>query len=173
MAWRSKKQDLAEQPEKIKDAALRLLGRRDYAAEELRCCLHERGGNKEKTEEVIDYLCQSGFINETALVENWLRYRMELNPRGRAYVRCELLNRGVNEQIVQEGIEKLYSYEQETVIIERLAQKDAMHFDAVNDDSKTDKYYAKLMRRWSNQGFCQENIMHAIRLMRTNFLDKS
>jgi len=172
MAWRSKKQDLADQPDKIKDAALRLLSRRDFAAEELRRRLLERGGGHDKIEEVIDYLCQCGFINETALVENWLRYRLEINPRGRAYVKQELLNRGVNEQIVQESIERLYNDEQEEIIIVRLANKEIVHNNVDFDDKEMEKYCAKLMRRWSNQGFCQNNIINGIKLLRTNFLDK-
>lgn len=171
MAWQNKKQDLADQPDKIKDAALRLLSRRDFAAEELRRRLLKRGGEQDKVDEVIDYLCQRGFINETALVENWLHYRMEINPRGRSYVKHELLNRGVNEQIVQDSIERLYDYEQEEIIISRLVNKEIMHIHADIDEAGMGKYRAKLMRRWSNQGFCQNVIIYGIKLLYTNFLD--
>ncbi len=171
MVWRNKKQDLADQPQKVKNAALRLLSRRDFAAEELRRRLLERGGDQEKVDEVIDYLIQRGFINETALVENWLRYRMEINPRGRAYVKHELINRGVNEQIVLDGIERIYTYEQEEIIIRYLVEKEIMHIHTDLDKIEMEKFRAKLIRRWSNQGFCQNSVICGIKLLHTNFLD--
>ncbi len=102
--------------------ALTLLGRRDYCCQELGLKLEKRGYKKEEALEAIERLCHWGYLNDEAYVAIQIDRFLQAG-RSRAYIRKRLLSSGVESRIIESGLEKRYSPEQEKEIIKVLWDK--------------------------------------------------
>lgn len=107
--------------DKAMSYALRLLGFRMRTEKELRERLERKGYDPGVTLQVVDRLKQWGYLDDQVYVENYIRSKIK--PSGRSLLKHELQLKGVEKDLVDAGLEKFFSIEQELQAAEELALK--------------------------------------------------
>lgn len=95
-----------QQRNEIREAALRLLGRREYSALELSTRLRARGWSGDDVEAVIARLAEAGLQSDERFAESFARARTERGYGPRRIV-AELAQRGVDRHAAARAIEAL------------------------------------------------------------------
>ncbi len=80
-----------------------LLARREHSRLELARKLHARAYTPEIAAEVLDALEEEGLLEESRFVESFVRSRVG-KGQGPARIRAELLQRGVDDALIQTGL---------------------------------------------------------------------
>jgi regulatory protein len=91
----------ARPPLDARQAALRLLGRRDYTAKELREKLEQRGHPRHDIDGALAGLAADGLQSDERAAAAYLRTASRVRGRGRLRIARELEARGVDRSIVQ------------------------------------------------------------------------
>jgi regulatory protein len=140
MSWNNiPKQDLAGEPAKVRAAALRYLGRREYTAVELRRRLAERGATATDIEAVLEYLQGRGYQDDARAAESHIRQRLQYAPRGRALVRQELKARGLAAELCAAMLDEHYPPEMERKLLQRLLSKEAQPEQARHEQDQLEQ----------------------------------
>lgn len=87
-------------PVRLRAAALRLLGRRDYTAAELRQKLADRGFAADDIDAGLARLAADGLIDDQRVAAAFLRTASRIKGRGPARISRELRARGVDRDVV-------------------------------------------------------------------------
>lgn len=85
----------------VRDIALRYLGRREYAIEELRHKLLQRGADSEITDQVVSDLADENLVSDQRFTEMYIRTRMR-RLFGPLKIRGELRSRGITDTLIDE-----------------------------------------------------------------------
>jgi len=101
--------------------ALRLLGFRRRTEKELIERLAGKGYDSELRDRVLARLKEWGYIDDRSYVEGYVRSKVK--PSGKHLLKRELLRKGVDKEVVERGLEKNYTREQELQAAEELAVK--------------------------------------------------
>ena len=115
-----KKKDLAEV---INQSALRLLNYRQRTAVEMTKRLILKGYEKEQVKVVVDRLQENHLLDDTQFAESWVNDRITLHPRSKRLMAYEMMNKGLDGQIVQKALAKAG---EDTQLADAAARK-AMH----------------------------------------------
>ncbi len=102
MRQRSNKPPL-EAPQ-ARDAALRLLGRREHSARELKAKLRARGLEGEEAEQIVGDLVDQGWQSDTRYAELLVRSRIG-QGYGRMRIEAEMRVAGIGDNEIREAIE--------------------------------------------------------------------
>jgi len=86
--------------------AVRFLARREYAFGELCRRLEQAGAPPDQARAVVEELCERGLQSDRRFLESRLRQRLE-QGRGPLAMKAELVELGLEEAMVEAGIEKL------------------------------------------------------------------
>ena len=84
-------------------AALDALARRDYASEDLRRKLLDKGYDPTVVADVIERLCREKFVDDHRYVESFISYRAA-RGQGPHRVRADLQKIGLQGEIVEQGL---------------------------------------------------------------------
>lgn len=84
---------------RARDAALRLLARREHSRQELVLKLGARGFQKQDIIEIIDHLADEGLQSDARFAESFTRYRIN-RGQGPLRIRAELQQRGVSKELI-------------------------------------------------------------------------
>lgn len=82
----------------VRDIALRYLGRREYAVQELRQRLLQRGAETALVDTVIDDLVETNLLSDERFTEMYVRMRVRL-MFGPLKIRAELRGRGIADHV--------------------------------------------------------------------------
>ena len=136
--------------------ALRYLGRREYAGQELVRKLQQLGVESETAEAVLEELQELGLQSDTRFAESFSRQRV-MAGYGRARIRSELRHRGVNDALVSKALAPFDDdwYELAQAWASRKARGEL-----------DEKARARLYRGGMNRGFSHDQIMRAIDALR-------
>ncbi len=85
----------------IRDIAVRYLSRREYAIEELRQKLLQRGADSGITENVVIGLVDENLLSDQRFTEMYVRMRMR-RLFGPMKIRAELRGRGISDTLISE-----------------------------------------------------------------------
>lgn len=83
--------------------ALRLLDRRDYTKKQLEDKLNSRGVAERDIIEVINYLKEKGYVDDERYARNYVYFRLK-RGYGKKRIRFELLNKGIDEAIIDKAL---------------------------------------------------------------------
>ena len=83
-----------------------MLGRRPYAAAELRQRLARRGFDAETTASALARLSAQGLIDDVAFARFWAENRLALRPRSQALIRQELRRKGIDTEAIDAAVPK-------------------------------------------------------------------
>lgn len=86
------------------DAALKMLGRRDYAVKELTQKLLEKEYETEDVTQVINRLIELKYLNDERYASGRVKYRAEISRWGIKRIQQELFKKGVPSNISEQAI---------------------------------------------------------------------
>lgn len=132
--------------------AYEILSRRAYSERELRQKLLQKGFDEDQINEVICYLSERGYLNDTALCGMLVRKYTNCGKYGKRAIMNKILQRGIPSDIVQSNIEMHNFRELSNAIqlIEKVFNKESKPFDK-----------AKTGRFLINRGFSYSTIQQA------------
>ena len=96
-------------PKRAKLRAMNLLKARDYTESRLRQKLIEGGYPEETVEEALAYVASYGYVDDARYARSYIRSRMSAASRRR--IETDLLQRGIDAEVIQAAFEELYADE--------------------------------------------------------------
>lgn len=144
----------------LKNSAFRYLSRRIHSRNELRLKLVQKKYDHKLIYEVLDYLQDKNYLNDTEFAEKFALEKITLNKIGVHKVKGELLKKGVDREIIESVLSK---FDDDPVILqnaEKLARKklDQLSRKDSNKIQKKQKLYQFLR----SKGFKSEIISQII-----------
>ena len=97
------------------------------------------------------------FYSQIIFAQNWISSRLK-RPFGINRIRQELITKGVDKQIIQEEIEKLFIDYGEEEIVCALAKRQSSKYKNIEPNKVKNRVYGYLMRR----GFNTDSIIKAV-----------
>ena len=156
------------------DAACGKLAYRMRTEKEIRDALSREGYDADEISKAVGELKNFGYIDDTKFCEEYLRYGKQ-KSKADARIIAELSRKGISAEFSQGVIEAVKSeseeeFDDDRSIAERLAVKMAQ---AQLGEGKTpdEKFYGKVARRLSAQGFAASLIYGVISELRTKMKD--
>ncbi len=148
-----------EQKQSLRDFFLRLLGRRDHSARELKTKAAQKGYNTIHADEILNQLERKGYIDDEVFARKFTHDKIRLKKWGHVKIRAHLKSRGVSNRIIEKVIsEKAGSLELKKICVDLIEKRQA-HFCRETDDFKrTQKISAYLQRK----GFMYDTINRAM-----------
>lgn len=136
--------------------ALRYLSRREYACEELRRKLLQRGVEDDVASEVVHDLAEQNLVSDARFAEAWTRVRVQkgFGPRR---IRADLRQKGVPDALIAEALAAF----DETWFDEALTWARRKHRGELDEKAR-----ARLYRSGTNRGFSHDHVMRAIDALR-------
>jgi len=154
--------------------AIRFLSYRARSEKEIRDFLTKKSKNKflqltslsskEYIENIIQRLKKENLINDNEFADTWIEQRLNFNPKGKNVLRLELLQKGIDGQLVEEKINTISSQNFEKAAKEILRRKIKLYSHFKKRELK-DKLIKHLLRR----GFDYQSI----KVLVDEFLEKS
>ena len=139
--------------EKGKNYALYLLNYRDWSKSEMAKKLEKKQYPENIIEEILQFLEEKKLINDRKFSKEWVRKSIKkgLAP---ARIEYELKNKGVNEEIIKEIVNQIFSsIDQEKMALELLYRKKYLPFRNGLSKKEKLKQFSKIHRFLSNHGF--------------------
>lgn len=110
--------------EKAKLVAYRFLSYRPRSKKEIENKLIEKKISRNTITNILDFLEENNYINDKNFSINWIKYRLENKPMGRAFLEYELRKKGVSRELISESLNKVFGEEfNENDIAIKVAQK--------------------------------------------------
>jgi regulatory protein len=95
-----------------------LLSYRPRSCEEVRRRLRKKDYTEDTIEEAIERLERAGLLDDRAFARYWIENRFRFNPRGKAFLRQELRQKGVRDRVIEEALD---GYDEQTAAEEAAA----------------------------------------------------
>jgi regulatory protein len=108
---------------RAKREAYRLLAFRDRTTRELRDRLQQRGHMANDIDEVLHQLVNEGYLNDRQFAFNWARYRLQEKPLGRRRLAWEIQRRGIDSELLEEVLDKVYTEFNQVALAEQVLRK--------------------------------------------------
>ena len=132
-----------------KTDALRLLGRRELSAADLRARLLDRDHSPEETDAAIAQLIESGAVDDRRVARAYARTAAAVKGRGRLRVTRELQTMGIARDIVAEAVAEVFADADERALVAKAIQKKLRGGKELETRQDRARLYQYLMR----QGF--------------------
>lgn len=145
---RLRRSDFAE---KAKEAAFRLLSYRPRSTAEIRTRLERKGFESEVVGAVIGWLQEAGYLNDREFTRFWIENRESFSPRGKRLLKQELRQKGVDAEIVDEGLSEDSVLAEEAAALD-LARRKAPGYKALDRVAFTRRLMGFLQRRGYDYG---------------------
>lgn len=148
-----------EQKQKIKNYFLRLLGRRNHTARELKTKAAQKGYDTTLADSILNQLEQKGYLNDEEFARNYTSDKIRLKNWGPVKIRAYLRKKGIENRIINDVLSKeADSLELKKICVD-LIEKRKRHFQRETDNFKrTQKIAAYLQRK----GFTYDTINRAM-----------
>lgn len=145
--------------EKYLTSAYRFLARRPRSEKEVRDNLIKKRATPEIIEVIIESLKKQRFLNDTEFARWWIRQRRTFSQRGKHLLRLELIQKGINKDIIETVLSE--SVEEEASDLEQARQllsKKIKKYQGVEKE----EIYRKLGGFLARKGFSWDTIKRVI-----------
>jgi len=143
---------LEDEKEKGKKYVLRLLNRRCYSRYEIINKLKIKGFSKNVIPDIIFWLEKKEYIDDELFATMWAQSRMKNKPIGRYRLNQELKIKGIDQEIINKILDKIYNDVDELTLARNLINKKITSSKLKNISVNPDRIYNFLLRR----GFSRE-----------------
>jgi len=144
--------------DKAKNYAYRLLGFRARSEKELKSKISAKGYSRKITDRVVNDLSDEGLIDDKKFAADWIRTRLEYNPRSLSAIKYELLARGIDEDIAEKQLGDIALDFDEKEIVRGLIKKRMSIVAGLDKQKAKQRLYNFLKRR----GFSSEIILKTL-----------
>ncbi|MFC2134251.1 regulatory protein RecX [Bacteroidota bacterium] len=102
------KEDLIRRNElfEIKNSAFRFLSRRLHSSSELRLKLIQKKFRKELIDEIIDFLLEKEYLNDTEFADKYTHEKISFKKIGVTKIRSELIKKGIERETIDSVLNK-------------------------------------------------------------------
>ena len=144
-------------PKRAKLRAMNLLKARDYTESRLRQKLIEGGYPEETVEEALAYVASYGYVDDARYARSYISSRMSTASRRR--IETDLLQRGINAEIINAAFEELYADEllagEDPELSQIRRQMEKKHIDP---ETATWEEKQKFLASMARRGFSPEKV---------------
>jgi len=137
----------SEDQNKVKDKALELLGRRLHSRRELEIKLEKKDYPEEQIERTLDKLEKEGYLDNLEFAKELVKLRQERSPKGSIYLKKELYQKGIPEEVIEKVIAEEYPLAREIEIAEIVLKKKAKSLRGLDFKEKREKLKQFLIQR--------------------------
>jgi regulatory protein len=137
--------------------AIRFLGTRPRTVKEVQMKLQSAGYEQPVIEETLRRLSEQQYIDDKQFAKQWTEHRIHSQRKGKAYIRQELLHKGVDRELVQEALQHIDPDEELSSAIEIGGKKWRQTSGQLAERQR--KTMAFLLRR----GFSADIVQQAVR----------
>ena len=164
---RSVKECCVRQPkllelEELKNYAAMALASRAQSSSELRTRLRKKAANKDDVEEILAYLKESGYVDDTRFAGAFAEWRKENQGFGKSRVVRDLMSRKVTPALAQAAAEAAYKETDEVKLIEAFIARKYRGKDMKVFLAET-KNLASAFRRLRTAGFGSSNSIRVLK----------
>lgn len=149
----------AEELQRARQAAYRLLARRARSVSELKGKLSERRFSPSVVRLTIEYLTTLGYLDDAAFARGRARYLMENRPMGRRRLAWELAQKGVGKELAEEAVEEVWAGRSERSVALTLARRRMESYRGLPEAKAKRRLHGYLERR----GFALDVIITVLR----------
>jgi len=149
--------------QKAKNFALNLLSYRPRSIREMTARLQQRGFEGDVIEAVIGFLVEYDFINDEVYAKNWVQCRCKAKPMGKARLRMEMQQKGLNRGTIDRALALLAPDEEYNMALS-LAEKKIQR-------QPTSRNMEKIKTFLYRRGFAPELILRIIKELECQNLD--
>lgn len=146
-------------PKRVKLRAMKLLEKRSYTREKLRCKLAEGKYPEEMIEAALDYVTSYGYLDDVRYAEEYIRCYSE--SRSKRRILQDLCSKGISGENAEKAWlhyeEQFAEIDESTQIMEHLRKK---HFCIENADHKE---IAKMMSYLYRKGYSMDSIRNCMK----------
>ncbi len=130
--------------------ALKYLSYRARSVKETKVYLTKKGYSEDIIDGVIKYLRERDYLNDLVYAKMWIEDRKERKLFGRNRIRSELILKGIDSNLVEEELTKLYLEEDEEGKAFKVAEKQLKKYKEFDNSTKKRKLYRYLANRGFN-----------------------
>jgi len=150
--------DDKKQAQAARNKVYRLLKFRPRSVAEVRAKLIEKKFAQNIVEETIDYFKEYGFLDDKSFARGWIRSRLN-RPFGTKRIHYELIQKGVDRDIIKEELDEALCQYCENDIVFDLAKRRMEKYRHLEIQKAKQRLIGYLNRR----GFNQQAIIKAIK----------
>jgi regulatory protein len=136
--------------------ALEMLNYRSRSEKEVRQRLTEKGFRSEVIEAVLERLVKAGLVSDEGFARAWVENRLTFRPRSRRMVRAELLQKGVEQETIEQALNDLPAEEE-------MAYQTASKYMRRLEDLDLETFRRKLSGYLGRKGFGYETVAEVVR----------
>jgi regulatory protein len=144
--------------EKARAYAFLLLKFRLRSEKELAQRLKQRGFSEELCQDTVNFLKNKQFIDDRVFAKGWVASRLK-RPFGLRKIRQELIQKGLDKEIIDNSLSGVKEYYNESQIVSQLAQQRFSKLKGIESFQAKARVYGYLMRR----GFAPDVVGEVIR----------
>lgn len=149
-------------PEALKRAknhALRYLSYRDRSKLEITQYLEKKEHSHPVIQQALDALEELNYVNDQRFALEWGRYKVNKQKLGKSRLYVELLNKGIDKEILESTLEILYEDNSEAELATQCARKKMNSLKGVEEEKKKRRLIQYLKRR----GFSADIIYQSLK----------
>lgn len=99
------------------------LARAEHSRKQLEIKLEKKGFSREEARPALDYLEESGALDDTRFAEAWLHSRLVKAGEGRLKLLAGLASRGISRERAQSAVDLFFKEHDETEILYKTTEK--------------------------------------------------
>ena len=138
---------LNEEKKKAKDRALNFLSYRDRSEKEIRTKLKDVGYNEQIIDWVIKELKRLKFLDDKRFAQSYAQTQMITRPMGEYFLKRELKQKGINSELIEQTVEKVYEEKDQFSVAMELAQQRKKRYQNIDDMKMKKRVSDFLLRR--------------------------
>lgn len=144
--------------------ALRLAARQAYSSGEMEALLRRKGYGEEAIREALRKLESLGYLDDRLYARLWVEGRMHARPMGRWRLKQELLQKGIDPDLVSKTLQEVLGDSDETEVALHLARSWwERHPPASRSSRDRRQHLARLAGFLQRRGFNQSTIVEVLR----------
>ncbi len=134
-----------------KRIVFRLFRFRPRSEKEIRCHLGEKNLPVETVDRIITYCKNLNFIDDASFAQQWMLSRLK-KPFGLKRIKLELIEKGINQDIIEETLKNVPDHYNEEAIATTLARKQKLKRPHLGSEISNTRVYGYLTRRGFDTG---------------------
>ncbi len=138
---------LNEEKKRAKDRALNFLSYRDRSEKEIRTRLKNVGYDENIIEWVIYELKRLKFLDDERFAQSFAQTQMITRPAGEYFLKRELKQKGVAEELIEQTIEKTFEEKDQFSVALELAQQKKKRYKNIDEMKAKKRVSDFLLRR--------------------------
>ena len=136
-----------EEKKRAKDRALNFLSYRDRSEKEIRTKLKDVGYEENIIDWVIGELQRLKFLDDQRFAQSYAQTQMITRPMGEYFLKRELKQKGIDTELIEQTVEKIYEEKDQMSVALELAQQRKKRYSNIDEMKAKKRVSDFLLRR--------------------------